>query len=199
MRRNGTLVKWNAAKGYGFVKPSSGGKELFAHVSAFSNRARTPKVGDLVTFNDARQDDGKLRAVDIDYFHTKLSFHWLPWFLLGAGYLAAVTTLGFMGRLPLELSYVFLFVSVVAYLAYAHDKHAATEGAQRVPENALHSLSLLGGWPGALLAQQQFRHKTKKTSFRWVFYFSVLVNVTIVATLAFKKTAVFGIIDNLSY
>ena len=35
---------------------------------------------------------------------------------------------------------------------------------------------LLGGWPGALIAQQTLRHKSRKASFRAVFWLTVLVN-----------------------
>jgi uncharacterized membrane protein YsdA (DUF1294 family) len=73
---------------------------------------------------------------------------------------------------------VFLFcLSILSYFYYARDKKAARSGAWRVPENTLHLLSLCGGWPGALLAQQKLRHKTQKTSFRGVFWLTVLLNV----------------------
>jgi uncharacterized membrane protein YsdA (DUF1294 family) len=35
---------------------------------------------------------------------------------------------------------------------------------------------LLGGWPGALLAQDLFRHKTSKTVFQAMFWCTVLLN-----------------------
>ncbi|TVP51811.1 MAG: DUF1294 domain-containing protein, partial [Halomonas sp.] len=53
--------------------------------------------------------------------------------------------------------------SVIAYTTYAVDKKAAINRRQRVSEKTLHLLGLLGGWPGALLAQQRLRHKTQKT------------------------------------
>lgn len=58
---------------------------------------------------------------------------------------------------------VFQLVSInlVTVLAYYVDKRAARKGAWRVPEANLHTLEFLGGWPGALLAQKIFRHKTK--------------------------------------
>ncbi|KPZ15695.1 putative family protein [Pseudomonas syringae pv. viburni] len=52
----------------------------------------------------------------------------------------------------------------------------AGNGGQRTPENVLHTVELLGGWPGALLAQQVFRHKTRKVSFQVVFWLIVLVH-----------------------
>jgi uncharacterized membrane protein YsdA (DUF1294 family) len=46
-----------------------------------------------------------------------------------------------------------------------------------VRESTLHWLALVGGWPGAMLAQRAFRHKTHKKSFRRVFRVTVIVNV----------------------
>lgn len=67
-------------------------------------------------------------------------------------------------------------VSVVAFLLYCSDKRKARSDAWRTPENVLHAVELAGGWPGALLAQQVFRHKTRKVSFQLVFWFVVLLH-----------------------
>lgn len=64
-------------------------------------------------------------------------------------------------------------VSVLSYLLYRADKQSAREGSQRTPENMLHLTELLGGWPGALIAQQRFRHKTRKLSYQLVFWLIV--------------------------
>lgn len=84
---------------------------------------------------------------------------------------------------PLILPVLLLLFSVVAYLAYARDKRAAESGDWRVPENTLHLFALLGGWPGAFLAQQRLRHKTRKLSFRLGFWVTVLLNVGVLAWL----------------
>ena len=67
-------------------------------------------------------------------------------------------------------------VSLVAFLLYWHDKRQARTDAWRTPENVLHAVELAGGWPGALLAQQVFRHKTRKVSFQVVFWIIVLLH-----------------------
>lgn len=66
--------------------------------------------------------------------------------------------------------------SVSAFALYGVDKRAAREGSWRVPESTLHVLGLLGGWPGALMAQRVFRHKTRKRSFRRVFWLTVVLD-----------------------
>jgi uncharacterized membrane protein YsdA (DUF1294 family) len=67
--------------------------------------------------------------------------------------------------------------SVLAFVLYAFDKRAAIRNERRVPEKTLHMVSLLGGWPGAWLAQRVFRHKTSKPTFLWVFGLTVALNV----------------------
>lgn len=64
---------------------------------------------------------------------------------------------------------VYLVVSLVALGFYWYDKRMARDGKMRIPEKTLHLLEALGGWPGALLAQQWFRHKTQKQPFQNVF------------------------------
>jgi uncharacterized membrane protein YsdA (DUF1294 family) len=48
---------------------------------------------------------------------------------------------------------------------YAWDKRCARLGRRRVRERTLHAFELLGGWPGAILARQALRHKTRDTRF----------------------------------
>jgi uncharacterized membrane protein YsdA (DUF1294 family) len=48
-------------------------------------------------------------------------------------------------------------MSVIAIIMYAKDKNAAEWGRWRTPEITLHLLSLLGGWPGAGIAQSYLR------------------------------------------
>jgi len=65
-------------------------------------------------------------------------------------------------------------VSAAAYWVNAVDKRRAEEGLWRIPEANLHLLELLGGWPGAFLAQRRLRHKCSKGSYQAVFWFIVL-------------------------
>jgi len=74
----------------------------------------------------------------------------------------------------------YLVMSVVAFVAYGIDKRAARGGGRRISEATLLILGLLGGWPGALLAQRRFRHKTRKQPFRTLFWLTVVANVALV-------------------
>lgn len=57
-------------------------------------------------------------------------------------------------------------VSLVSVFLYWSDKRAAEQALQRTPEKLLHLSELLGGWPGALVAQQVLRHKTRKATYQ---------------------------------
>jgi uncharacterized membrane protein YsdA (DUF1294 family) len=66
-------------------------------------------------------------------------------------------------------------ISGISYVCYAVDKRRAQEGRWRTPELVLHFTELLGGWPGAFLAQRRLRHKVSKFSYQFVFWLIVLV------------------------
>ncbi len=69
--------------------------------------------------------------------------------------------------------------SALCFAFYAIDKSAARAGRERVSESMLLSLGVVGGWPGAIVAQQLLRHKTAKRTFRIRFWLSVVANVAI--------------------
>ncbi len=68
----------------------------------------------------------------------------------------------------------YLLLGGVTFLAYACDKFFAQRDSWRIPEAMLHLMSLLGGWPGAWLAQRLLRHKSRKVSFRIVYWLTVV-------------------------
>ncbi|MEE4113396.1 MAG: DUF1294 domain-containing protein [Desulfobacteraceae bacterium] len=61
-------------------------------------------------------------------------------------------------------------MSLFCFVATYRDKRKSIKGQWRTPERTLHLLEMLGGWPGGLVAQQMFRHKTKKVSYRVTFW-----------------------------
>ena len=65
MRIEGTLAKWNDDRGFGFITPTQGGAEVFAHVSAFPRGGQRPRLGERVTFEIGIGKDGKPQAKNI--------------------------------------------------------------------------------------------------------------------------------------
>ena len=80
---------------------------------------------------------------------------------------------------------LYLVLSVVAFVMYAVDKSAArSAGRRRIPERTLLVVSVLGGWPGSIVAQRTFRHKTRKASFRRAFLVTMVINIAVVGAVA---------------
>ena len=65
MRFEGTLAKWNEERGFGFILPTQGGQELFAHISAFPRDGRRPQLHEKLSFEVALGQAGKKQAVAI--------------------------------------------------------------------------------------------------------------------------------------
>lgn len=83
---------------------------------------------------------------------------------------------------------VYAAASAVCFIAYAMDKAAAKAGRWRTSESTLLLLGLIGGWPGAVVAQQLLRHKSSKASFHARFLATVLLNLAAFAFLAAPDT-----------
>jgi uncharacterized membrane protein YsdA (DUF1294 family) len=104
-------------------------------------------------------------------------------FFGAAIFLLVLAALVAIRRIPLFIVWLYLGMSALSFVVYALDKRAARHGAPRTPENTLHLLALVGGWPGAWFAQQLLRHKSAKTSFRIVYYVTVVLNLAALAYL----------------
>ncbi|MBA6328823.1 DUF1294 domain-containing protein [Colwellia sp. MB02u-6] len=76
-----------------------------------------------------------------------------------------------------------LGLSFLTFLSYAVDKSKAQRGASRTQESTLHMLALIGGWPGAALAQQILRHKLSKKTFKRIFWSTVMINLALLLWL----------------
>ncbi len=109
---------------------------------------------------------------------------WIVLVVFTVAFAAMVVMIG----TPRWLTAVYGVMSVIAFFAYGFDKSAAMKGGQRVSEQTLLTLGFVGGWPGALVAQQIFRHKTRKRSFRRRFWARVVVNILLLAALVTVTT-----------
>jgi uncharacterized membrane protein YsdA (DUF1294 family) len=96
--------------------------------------------------------------------------------ILSAAFIIFVVTAAFAGKLPFAILGLYLVTSAVAFVVYALDKSAARNERWRTQESRLHLFALIGGWPGALVAQKLLRHKCKKQSFQIVFWATVVLN-----------------------
>jgi uncharacterized membrane protein YsdA (DUF1294 family)/cold shock CspA family protein len=187
MRIEGTVKTWNDDRGFGFIEPLHGGQEIFVHIKAYVARSRRPEVGQRVAFEVEMTTDGKKRAKRVEAIKSvrpvtrvrkdnpaqwgTASYFAIPAFLV----VFAVTA--FVWTVPSWVAGVYLAASFLCFAVYAIDKSAAAAERRRVSEDTLLGLGLVGGWPGAIVAQQVLRHKSSKASFRARFWATVIVNV----------------------
>ena len=170
----GQIVEWNDTKGYGFISSIGGELRVFFHISSVTNRGYRPKLKDIVIFDVTEDSKGRLNAKNV----VVQGANGFPFTVLfGFSFLVAATASIAVFKGELILIPLYLVLSVFTYLMFAWDKQAAKNGSWRTSENTLHMLSLLGGWPGALLAQFQLRHKSRKQPFKFILWVTILLNI----------------------
>jgi uncharacterized membrane protein YsdA (DUF1294 family)/cold shock CspA family protein len=181
MRYQGKITSWKDDQGFGFITPNGGGEQVFLHIKTFSNRQRRPVGNEIVTYELTTDERQRPRAVNVAFVgerRTERSTAGSGWgpaaFVIL--FLACVAGAIFTGKLPIAVVVVYLGASAVAFTAYAFDKSAAKKDQWRTKESTLHLFGLIGGWPGALLAQRVFRHKSRKREFQTVFWATVVLN-----------------------
>ena len=188
-RYQGTLASWNRERGFGFIAPNGGGAQIFIHVRAFPYGMDIPPLGSRLSYEVEVTADGKIRSryVRVEgppVIHTRtamrasiLGFVPIPLFVV----IYIVDAV--FWHPPYWVLFVYLGTSLLCIVIYRVDKLAAAQGRWRVSESALLLLGLAGGWPGAIIAQQLLRHKTKKRSFQEAFAGSVVVNILVFVLL----------------
>lgn len=187
MRIEGRIKSWNDERGFGFIEPLLGGQEIFVHIKAFKGRQARPQVDQNVVFSIELDAQGKKRATLVEFSRparrpaaavqqraAKRSSMSTVFVLIALGVLGAGLA---WGQAPRWAAGWYGGVSLLCFLFYAADKSAAQKGNWRISEQTLHMLALVGGWPGAALAQHSLRHKSSKRAFREVFWATVVINL----------------------
>ena len=179
MRLRGKLTRWKDDRRFGFITPIRGGEQVFVHIKAFTNQHRRPLGNEFVTYETVSDDRGRLRAEHVEFMGDDSISAAAPWTTASTISLLFFIFVGvtvFIGQLPFAVLALYVVVSVISFLIYRHDKSAAQQNQWRTGEGTLILLGVLGGWPGAFVAQQFFHHKTKKRSFQIAFWVTVLLN-----------------------
>lgn len=181
MRHKGRITEWQDDRGFGFITPMSGGKRVFVHIKSFTDRRRRPAGNELVTYVLKHDRQGRLQGADVRFSTGSVRpaparGPGIGSLLLAAAALVVVAAAFVAGRLPFWVPGIYAGLSVVTFLVYAWDKSSARSNRWRVAEGKLHLLGLLGGWPGAIVAQKVLRHKSIKRPFRVVFWGTVALN-----------------------
>ena len=203
MRQQGRITGWKDEQGFGFIAPDGGGAPVFVHIKSFTDRRRRPEGGERVSYVPGRNAQGKWRAQDVAFIGESRSGHPQPARRrragmssrpqstvrgqvavgLAAAFFCVLMAVAWIGRMPWALFGLYAAASLVTFMVYGFDKSAAVHDRWRTSEGRLHLLALLGGWPGALLAQGLLRHKSSKASFQLVFWITVGINCGLLAWL----------------
>lgn len=180
----GEILSWKDEKGFGFIRLDDGYANLFFHISSYPYHHRRPQVGQRI-YCIAHEYKGRYsakRVVDADdcsYIEGDdiVDKDNLPPHIAEASIFTLLSTFFYLslGYLSPPLALASFVISLLTFTLYKLDKRAALKNKQRIPEASLHIATLLGGWPGALIARALMRHKTKKLRFVIFFWLSIVI------------------------
>ena len=192
MRQQGKITRWKDDQGFGFITQNGGAQQVFVHISAFSNQRRRPTGNELVSYEISTDRKGRTRAERVAFVGERpastAGLSNIPP-ALAAGFLLLLAGATVAGQLPLAIPGLYGVASIAAIAAYVLDKSAAINNRWRIQESTLHLFALLGGWPGAVVAQRWLRHKSRKPSFQFVFWATVVLNCAALGWLAVSANA----------
>jgi uncharacterized membrane protein YsdA (DUF1294 family)/cold shock CspA family protein len=178
-RFEGSLVSWNSERGFGFIKPKEGGRDIFVHVRDLQFKGRAPLIGNAIIYDITQRSDGKYRAVNayiIGEKHNKsisnVIIIVITFILITIQFILSLYIIN-ITYYPLVLYIIF---SVLCFFVYVYDKQMAIHGGWRIQESSLHWLEFIGGWPGALIAQMIIGHKNSKGTFQFIFWAIVMLH-----------------------
>ena len=180
-KEQGTITTWKDGKGFGFITPELVGKQIFVHIKEFSKKYQRPIEGLLVDYVISQDSSGRPCAVQVSPVsgHERSSVSLrraIPSIILAGLFFTFVGWLVLLNKLSVQSLYTYVALSLFTFAMYANDKVAAKAGRWRISEYKLHVFELVGGWPGAMIAQSALRHKSKKQSFRFVYWLMVIAN-----------------------
>lgn len=166
------LVEWDDKKHYGFLH--CGKARVFLHVREFAKLHKKPAVGDKIAFLPGQDNHGRTCAKHAVHVHDGGRITLVALIVL-AGLLVLPVLALRHARVDWRWAVgIGLAMPALTYLTYASDKKRAQAREWRISEKRLHLLELLGGWPGAFLAQRRLRHKVSKAGYQAVFWLIVL-------------------------
>jgi uncharacterized membrane protein YsdA (DUF1294 family)/cold shock CspA family protein len=200
MRKRATIIRWNADKGFGFMRAADTPADVFIHVKDWCG-GKQPAPGVVVEYEEIHVGGKGPRGVAVRPVGQKssmpagrvrrpsarqpastsfnlqglISIAWASWIAWCCA----------SGRLPLWVLLALLALNIATFFAYSFDKYKARNGQWRTQEQTLHAFALLGGWPAAWLAQHRLRHKSSKAPFLELDRAMAAVNILVMLAWAY--------------
>ncbi len=88
--QRGVLKTWKDDRGFGFIQPDNGDKDIFVHISSLKGMARRPVRGDVLYYQVGEDAGGKFKAINariegVEYVKStgKIAQKWL-WLIAAA-------------------------------------------------------------------------------------------------------------------
>jgi uncharacterized membrane protein YsdA (DUF1294 family)/cold shock CspA family protein len=181
MQQKGIIKTWKDDKGFGFIRPDDGGNEVFFHISGFVHRNARPTVNTAVYYTVTYDAQQRPRASEIHYaieptVNVPIGPVIIAFSIVGIFFLVLVLATALFHLSPI-IFLIYAVVSMITVAAYYTDKSRALRGEWRISEGTLHLLEFAGGWPGALIAQAYYRHKTVKSSYQAAYWLAIVLNL----------------------
>ncbi len=159
----GVVVKFDAERGFGFLRARGEPKEVFVHVSSVEGRA-TLEIGQEVEFTLEETSKGP-RALSVAPLRVARSAAALFLMLGGALAFVAVVLLGQWPQVPWIVGYL-IGINVATLAFFVYDGLVAERGFVRVPRGVLRAFAFAGGTPVAIACERLFRRRPVLESFR---------------------------------
>lgn len=199
MKARGTVIRWDEARGFGFIRSKEITADVFFHVRDYRpGGGPTPREGLEVAFDVIHVGGKGPRAVAVHLpgstarareapparrpdrsrpLREALPSRSATILVLVSGYAAVLAWAVWTQLLPRWLVPALAAINFATFVAYWQDKAAAEQGRWRTPEGTLHLWGLAGGWPLGWAAQRVLRHKSSKREFQVTFWCTVLLHL----------------------
>jgi len=207
MKKQGSIVRWDAAQACGYIRSPDTPAEVYFHVRDYDG-PQPIQPGTVVVFNEIVVGGKGPRALAVRLpppppLRREVSEpapepvlavtspspaqRWREARDRKRQAIVALSLLGGWlllwlvgigyGRFPWVVLTGVVLVNATAFFLYWRDQYTEKEGGMPMPPELLHLVAALGGWPSAWLAQHALQHRLNEPAFQRVFIASAALNV----------------------
>ncbi len=171
----GKITEWYVDKGYGYIIPDTGALRIKFLLSDVRNSVNIGEIKQPVRFVITQDENGNRRATRVEGTRP---FPWMT--LIVVWFTATLCGCVYFWQYPLIVPYYYLAASSVLLVVYWFDKRSEKRNKPVTGESALLFLSLLGGWPGAVVGQYVLNLNPKSIVFQLLFFWLMVLHIVTV-------------------